>query len=119
MAVLYFQLKFLSLGNGQGRARAETPTKREPIPTRKEFNTPTKRVSFNDDEVRARVSFLEQEEEEEEEKEEGSYMEEENRRIENNVEDKYEERATSQERSEDPNVSNKLKFCSYRVTHIK
>ena len=110
MAVLYFQLKFLSLGNGQGRARAETPTKREPIPTRKEFNTPTKRVSFNDDEVRARVSFLEQEEEEEEEKEEGSYMEEENRRIENNVEDEYEERATSQERSEDPNVSNKLNF---------
>jgi len=37
-------------------------------------------------------------------------MEEENRRIENNVEDEYEERATSQERSEDPNVSNKLKF---------
>ena len=110
MAVLYFQLKFLFLGNGQGRARAETPTKREPIPTRKEFNTPTKRVSFNDDEVRARVSFLEQEEEEEEEKEEGSYMEEENRRIENNVEDEYEERATSQERSEDPNVSNKLNF---------
>ena len=110
MAVLYFQLKFPSLGNGQGRARAETPTKREPIPTRKEFNTPTKRVSFNDDEVRARVSFLEQEEEEEEEKEEGSYMEEENRRIENNVEDEYEERATSKERSEDPNVSNKLKF---------
>ena len=32
-------------------------------------------------------------------------MEEEKRRIEDEVEDEYKERATSQERSEDPNVS--------------